>query len=70
MKVARVIPIFKKGEKDEFTNYRPISLLSSLSKVFEKVMYERIIEHLLRNKMLSANQYAIYEIIDKISQND
>ena len=39
MKVAEVIPIFKKGEKDKMTNYRPISLLSLFNKIFEKLFF-------------------------------
>ena len=37
-KCAKVIPIFKSGSKSEFTNYRPISLLSSFSKLLEKII--------------------------------
>ena len=42
MKVAEVIPIFKKGQKDKMTNYRPISLLSQFNEVFEKLLHSRI----------------------------
>ena len=38
MKIARVIPIFKKGDNQDFNNYRPISLLPNISKLFEKVI--------------------------------
>ena len=36
MKIAKVIPLFKNGNKSDFSNYRPISLLSQLSKILEK----------------------------------
>ena len=36
MKIAKVIPIYKGGDKTDVNNYRPISVLSCLSKVFEK----------------------------------
>ena len=36
LKVAKIIPIFKKDDEHDFNNYRPISLLPSISKVFEK----------------------------------
>ena len=38
MKVAEVIPIFKKGEKDKMTSYRPISLLSQFNKIFDEIV--------------------------------
>ena len=41
LKVAKVIPLYKKGNANDPGNYRPISLLSSLSKVFEKLLYHR-----------------------------
>ena len=40
--MAEVIPIFKKDEPFEKANYRPISLLSSLSKVYEKLIYQQL----------------------------
>ena len=42
LKIAKVIPIFKKGSKIKASNYRPISLLSNINKIFEKVMYSRL----------------------------
>ena len=36
LKTAKIVPIFKAGETDNFTNYRPISLLSSFSKLLER----------------------------------
>ena len=39
LKVAKIIPIFKKGDEHDFNNYRPISLLPSISKVFEKYIF-------------------------------
>ena len=50
---AKVIPLHKKGDKTDPSNYRPISLLSSLGKVFEKLFHERMVkfckENILRN---------------------
>ena len=42
LKTAKVIPIHKKDSKSNFTNYRPISLLSNLDKIFEKLMHSRL----------------------------
>ena len=41
MKIAKVVPVFKKGDKSDVTNYRPISLLTSISKVLERIIYKR-----------------------------
>ena len=44
-KTSKVIPIYKgKGNQMERSNYRPISLLSNLNKIFEKIMHERVYE--------------------------
>jgi hypothetical protein len=40
LKYSIVIPVYKKGEKDNLSNYRPISLLTTLSKIVEKVIYK------------------------------
>ena len=57
MKVAEVIPIFKQDSKINCSNYRPISLLSSFSKIFEKSVYKRVYIYLLKFKLLSSNQF-------------
>ena len=46
LKVAEVVPLFKKGSKKEPTNYRPISLLDPLSKIFEKVIETQLKAHM------------------------
>ena len=43
IKVANVLPLFKCGDPEIFNNYRRLSILRSLSKVFEKIMYNRLI---------------------------
>ena len=45
LKVAKVVPLFKKGDSLMVDNYRPISLLPSISKVFEKVVYVQLSEY-------------------------
>ena len=57
LKVAEVIPIFKIGEQDKTTSYRPISLLSQFSKIFEKLLYSRIYSYLVRYDLLSDCQF-------------
>jgi len=46
LKVAKVIPVYKAGAKNEFSNYRPISILPFFSKIFEKIVYTRLINYL------------------------
>lgn len=61
MKMAKVIPLFKKGDKLEPNNYRPISLLSSLSKILEKIIHKRTIAFLKNNNILSNSQFGFRE---------
>ena len=57
LKIARVIPIHKGGPKTDVSNYRPISLLSIFSKIYEKCMYKRVINFLNKNNKLFEGQY-------------
>ena len=57
MKIAKVVPIFKDGEKNITSNYRPISILGNLSKIFEKVIHKRLMNYLEKFSILSENQY-------------
>jgi exonuclease III len=57
LKTAKVLPIYKKEENYIFDNYRPISLLPSLSKIFEKVAHIQLLSYLDLNKLIYAYQY-------------
>jgi hypothetical protein len=57
LKQCRVIPIFKAGNQLECDNYRPISLLSSISKVLEKMVAKKLLHHLTSNELLYEHQY-------------
>ena len=57
LKIARVIPLFKSGEQDIFTNYRPVSVLPAFPKIFERVMYNRLLRFFNAFKILYDNQY-------------
>ena len=79
LKLARVVPIFKSGDPSLITNYRPISVLSFFSKVFEKVMYNHIISFMNKNDVLYDQQFgfrqkhstqqAIIMLVDKITRS-
>jgi len=76
LKYSQVTPLFKKGSKSELSNYRPISLLTSFSKIFEKVIYKRLVNHASVYNILSKAQYgfrtnmstdnAIYQLTNNI----
>ena len=57
MKLAKVIPVYKSGTKSDLSNYRPIALLSIFSKIYEKLMYNRIMNFLEKNNSLHETQY-------------
>ena len=52
LKIAKVIPLYKKGENTVISNYRPISLLSLLNKIFEKLLYCRLYKFLVKCNVL------------------
>jgi hypothetical protein len=54
---SQINPIYKKGDKTDMANYRPIYLLTSFSKIFEKVIFNRLHHHLDINNILAQEQY-------------
>ena len=76
LKIGKILPLFKKGDQFSFENYRPISLLTSISKIFEKVVFDQLYEYFTLNKLLYNSQYgfrkehstefAALELIDKL----
>ena len=79
LKIAEVIPIFKKDDRWEASNYRPILILSQFDKILEKLIYSRIINFVEKNDLLCENQFifrensstifAINSIYDKFISN-
>jgi hypothetical protein len=77
LKVAKVIPVFKAGDSHSVTNYRPISILTIFSKIFEKIISTRLENYLEKYKILHENQFgfrrkvstcsALLQLVDKIS---
>ena len=51
LKTSKVVPVFKKDSKLNYSNYRPISLLSNIEKMVEKLMYKRLYTFLDNNNM-------------------
>ena len=56
-KTAEVVLLHKNGPKDQITNYRPISLLVTISKILEKIVYSRIYGFLMKSNQLYQSQY-------------
>ena len=57
MKLAQVIPLFKAEQQDKCGNYRPISLLSNISKIFERSVYNRLYSYLESMDIISPLQF-------------
>jgi hypothetical protein len=57
LKIAKVIPIFKSGDATDINNYRPISLLSTFSKILEKIVQTRLTSYLETHNLISPNQF-------------
>ena len=57
LKLAKIIPVYKKGNQQEFSDYRPISILSNISKIIEKLLYSRLYKFLNQNKCLFNYQF-------------
>ncbi len=55
-KIAHIVPIHKKGSVHDYRMYRPVSLLPCVSKIFEKLVFKEVYQHLRRNKLISEFQ--------------
>lgn len=77
-KQSKVVPIFKKGSKTNIDNYRPVNLLSNLSKILEKLVYKRLEGFLTKHDFFIRNQfgfrkhhstaYACHVLLSKITE--
>ena len=57
LKIAKVKPLYRKGDKFCLNNYRPILLLPTISKNFERVMFTQLYSYLNAHEFLSEQQY-------------
>lgn len=77
LKTAVVYPVFKNGDKKQLSNYRPISVLPAINKVFEQLLARRLLEFLDMNNFFYTKQYgfrkgsstqtAVLELVDELS---
>ena len=78
LKIAKVCPVFKDGSKQDISNYRPISILPSFSKILEKLVYVRLYNYVVKCNILTAKQFgfqpshscymALLELYDRLSE--
>lgn len=76
LKIARVTPVYKSGNASSLTNYRPVSVLSTINKLFEQILFKRISSFLNNNDFFYSQQYgfreksstsnAVVEMVNKI----
>ncbi len=76
LKIAKVIPLYKKDDETLFNNYRPISLLPANSKIFEKVIFKQLCQFFTDKKLFyrfrygfrteHSTEYAAAEVVDRI----
>ena len=79
MKIAKVIPLFKKGDHSIMSNYRPISLLSIFSKLLERLVHKRVYNFLCKHDVFYKMQFgfrkrhstslALLDVVDNIYKN-
>ena len=79
LKIAKVTPLYKSGDAENVTNYRPISVLSVFSKILERMMYNRIYKLLKSNNLLfnkqfgfqlnNSTEHAILQLVNDISSS-
>ena len=56
-KTAKIFPLPKKGDVNNPSNFRPISILSCFSKIYERVLYNRLVKFLAKHNVITPTQY-------------
>ena len=72
LKVAKVVPIYKSGDRRLINSYRPVSVLPCFSKILEKLMYNRISNFIHKHSLLNEYQFGFRQklstnLLDKIT---
>ena len=77
-KISKITPLFKKGDVSMLSNYRPISLLPTISKIFERILYNQLYDYFNSTNLLAEEQYgfrtnhsteyAAVKIVDNVSK--
>ena len=57
LKIAKIIPVFKSGQKTSASNYRPISILSQSNKIVQKILHKRVTDFIDKYQILNNNQF-------------
>ena len=57
LNVGKVVPAYKSGDRDNLNNYRPISVLSTVARVFEKILYGQVYVYFTVNELLENQQF-------------
>lgn len=57
LKMSRVVPIYKKGDKDSPASYRPVSIVPAIGKVFETIMYLQLSSYFEKNNLINETQF-------------
>jgi exonuclease III len=78
LKIAKVVPIFKSGDTNDLINYRPVSLLPSISKIIEKIVYKRMFGFINKYSLLHNLQFgfrsnhstshAVLKLVDSVTK--
>ena len=78
LKIAKVIPIYKKENAEVLSNYRPVSVLPCFAKILERLMFNRCMDYIDKNDILNEKQFgfrsnhstnmAIIELVDKVTK--
>ena len=77
LKQSKVTPIFKANDKELLSNYKPISVISSMSKLYEYAISDQSTQYLIDNNLFSSNQYgfraqhsselAAFNVVDRLT---